>query len=209
MRSDRRTAGSDDLAAPTRADARQAVIQAWKRAGWPRPPRSGADYEHLAEQMLAYVAVVFPQMDAQQRGDIVGRSLVAFMAPLHARRPRHGWPGPEALVDALEDAALDRAAEVPLPGLDEEDQWVALRAFGSTSAGVRAGLMTLAAEGRAVAYRMVTKYLDLVDLDRTRPPRLADVVKGLGSAGVTEQAVREALRDFRRLVQVVEPRGDL
>jgi hypothetical protein len=55
---------------------------------------------------------------------------------------------------------------------------------------------------------MVTKYLDLVDLDRTRPPSLVEVVTGLGSTGVTEQGVREALRDFRRRVRVVEPRDN-
>jgi len=111
-------------------------------------------------------------------------------------------------VSALEDAALDRAVEAPLPGLGEDDQWVASRAFGSSPAGVRAGLTALAAEGKAVDYRMVTMYLDLVDLDRTRPPSLAEVVSGLGSAGLSEQEVREALRDFRRRVRVVDPRDN-
>ena len=155
--------------------------------------------------MLAYVAVVFPQVDERCRGHIVGRTLDVFMARLHAWRPGHGWPEPEALVSALEDVALNRAGEALTPGRDEDDPRVASMAFRSTPAGVRAGLTALAAEGKAVDYRVVTLYLDLVDLDRTRPPGLSDVVAGLRSPAVTEQMVRQVLIEFRRRVEVVGP----
>jgi hypothetical protein len=94
------------------------------------------------------------------------------------------------------------------PAWDEDDPRVASLAFRSTPARVRAGLTALAAEGRAVDYRAVTLYLDLVDLDRTRPPSLVDVVAGLRSAAVTEQMVRQVLTEFRRRVQVVDPHDD-
>jgi hypothetical protein len=205
---DRRTAARDDLTAHTRADARQDIVEAWKRAGWPRAPHSGADYERLRQRMLAYVAVVFPQVDRRCRGEVVGRTLDVFMARLHARRPGHRWPEPEALVDALEDVVLNRAEEMLTPAWDEDDPRVASLAFRSTPARVRAGLTALAAEGRAVDYRAVTLYLDLVDLDRTRPPSLVDVVAGLRSVAVTEQMVRQVLTEFRRRVQVVDPHDD-
>lgn len=205
MNGDRRTVARGDLTARARAEARQEVIEAWKRAGWPGAPHSEADYELLRQRMLAYLAVVFPQVGQRCRGDIVGRTLDVFMAPLHARRPGQAWPEPEALVNALEDVALNRTGEAPTPERDEDDPRVASLAFRSTPAGVRAGLTALAAEGKAVDYRMVTLYLDLVDLDRTRPPRLAEVVVGLRSAAVTEQMVRQVLDEFRRRVQVVSP----
>src|SRR4051812_17167006 len=204
MRRDRQTAARDDLTARARADARQEIVEAWKRAGWPRAPHSGADYERLQQGMLAYVAVAFPQVDCRCRGDVVSRTLDIFMAPLHAR-PGHAWPQPEALVNALEDVALNRAGEALTPGRDDDDPRVALLAFRSTPGGVRAGLVALAAEGKAMDYRMVTLYLDLVDLDRTRPPNLAEVVAGLRSAAVTEQMVRRVLDEFRRRVEVVKP----
>jgi hypothetical protein len=73
---------------------------------------------------------------------------------------------------------------------------------------VRTGLTALAAEGKAVDYRVVTLYLDLVDLDRTRPPSLTEVVARLRSAAVTEQLVRQVLSAFRRRVQVVKLHDD-
>jgi hypothetical protein len=155
--------------------------------------------------MLTYVAVVFPQVDQRRRGDIVGRTLDVFIARLHAWRPGQEWPEPEALVSALEDVALNRAGEALTPGRDEDDPRVACLAFRSTPAGVRAGLTALAAEGKAVDYQVVTLYLDLVDLDRTRPPGLADVVAGLRPAAVTERMVRQVLTEFRRRVQAVGP----
>lgn len=202
MSRDRRTAARDDLTAHARAEARQDIGEAGKRAGWPSAPQSSADYERLRQRMLAYVTVVFPQVDRKCRGDIVSRTLDLFMPRLHARRPGHHWPEPEALVAALDDVALNRAGGVLTPGRDEDDPRVASLAFRSTPAGVRAGLTALAAEGRAVDYRVVTLYLDLVDLDRTRPPSLADVVAGLRPAAVTEQTVRQVLDEFRRRVQV-------
>jgi hypothetical protein len=204
MNRDRRTA-TQDLTARARADARQDIVEAWKRAGWPRAPQSGAHYERLKQRMLTYVAVVFPQVDQRCRGDIVGRTLDVFMARLHAWRPGQEWLEPEALVNALEDVALNRAGQALTLGRDEDDPRVACLAFRSTPAGVRAGLTALAAEGKAVDYRVVTLYLDLVDLDRTRPPSLAEVVAGLRSAAVTEQMVRQVLTEFRRRVQVVKP----
>ncbi len=149
MSGDRRTAAHRGSSAPTRADARQAIVEEWRRAGWPQPPRSGADYARLQERMIAYLAVVFPEVDHRCRGHIVGRTLSVFMAPLHARRPRQEWPEPEALVTALDDALLDRAEEALPPGRGEDDQRVAMLAFRSTPADVRAGLAALAAEGKA------------------------------------------------------------
>src|SRR4051794_20928862 len=205
MNRDRRTAARDDLTTRARADARQDIVEAWKRAGWPRAPQSGAHYERLQQRMLTYVAVVFPQVDQRCRGDIVGRTLDVFMARLHAWRPGQEWLEPEALVNALEDVALNRAGEALTTGRDEDDPRGACLAFRSPPAGVRAGLRALAAEGKAVDYRVVTLYLDLVDLDRTRPPSLTEVVAGLRSAAVTEQMVRQVLTEFRRRVQVVKP----
>src|SRR3954451_8898679 len=91
MNRDRRTAARDDLTARARADARQDIVEEWKRAGWPRAPQSGAHYERLQQRMLTYVAVVFPQVDQRCRGDIVGRTLDVFMARLHAWRPGQEW----------------------------------------------------------------------------------------------------------------------
>ena len=154
---------------------------------------------------MAYVALVFPEVDEGCRDHIVGRTLDVFMAPLHARRPRHERPDAEALVSALEDAVLDRAEEALLRDRDEDDQRVALLAFRSSPAGVRAGLAALAAEGRAADYRMVTKYLDLVDLDRTRPPGLDAVVAAVRPTVVSEHLVRSVLHAFRLRVDETSP----
>jgi hypothetical protein len=208
MRRDRRTAARDDLTARARADARQEIVEAWKRAGWPRAPLCEADYEHLRQRMLAYVAVVFPQVDQRRRSEIVGQTLQVFMAPLHARHPGHAWRQPEALVNTLEDVALNPAGAALTPGRDEDDPRVASLAFRSTPAAVRGGLTALVADGKAVDYRVVTLYLDLVDLDRTRPPSLGEVVVRLRSAAVTEQLVRQVLSAFRRSVQVVNLHDD-
>jgi hypothetical protein len=209
MRRDRRTAAGDHPTARARAEARREIVESWRRAGWPTAPQCEADYERLQQRMLAYVAVVFPQVDERRRGEIVGQTLQVFMAPLHARHPGHAWRQPEALVDALEDVALNRAGAALTPGRDEDDPRVASLAFRSTPAGVRAGLTALAAEGKAVDYRVVTLYLDLVDLDRTRPPSLAEVVARLRSAAVTEQLVRQVLSAFRRRVEVVKLHDDV
>jgi hypothetical protein len=208
MRRDRRTAAGDHPTARARAEARREIVESWKRAGWPTAPQCEADYERLQQRMLAYVAVVFPQVDQRRRSEIVGQTLQVFMAPLHARHPGHGSRQPEALVNALEDVALNRAGAALTPGRDEDDPRVASLAFRSTPAGVRTGLTALAAEGKAVDYRVVTLYLDLVDLDRTRPPSLAEVVARLRSAAVTEQLVRQMLSAFRRRVQVVKLHDD-
>jgi hypothetical protein len=208
MRRDRRTAAGDHPTARARAEARREIVESWRRAGWPTAPQCEADYERLQQRMLAYVAVVFPQVDQRRRSEIVGQTLQVFMAPLHARHPGHVWRQPEALVDALEDVALNRAGAALMPGRDEDDPRVASLAFQSTPAGVRAGLTALAVEEKAVDYRVVTLYLDLVDLDRTRPPSLAEVVARLREAAVTEQMVRQVLSAFRRRVQVVKPHDD-
>jgi hypothetical protein len=204
MRSDRRTAVPGGPTARARADARLAVVQAWKGAGWPRPPRTPADYDLLQQKMAAYLAVVFPEVDHRHRGDIVGRTLDVFMAPLHLPRPRHDRVQPEDLVNALEDAALDRAGGAPLPCRDKDDQRVALLAFRSTPAGVRAGLTALAVDGKTLDYRAVTQYLDLVDLDRTRPPSAAEVAAKLRLEAATEQMVGQVIDDFRQRVRVVD-----
>jgi len=186
-----------------REDSRAAVVQAWRRAGWPQPPRSRRDYARLEQRMAGYLAVVFPEIDEPRRGDLVGRTLDGFMAPLHARRPRDLWRDPEELVQALEDAALDRAEETPRLGSGRDDERVTALAFSATPTRVRIGLAALAAAGNALDYQVVTQYLDLVDLDPTRPPSSAEVVAGLRPAVVTKHRVRQVLLDFRRRVEAV------
>jgi hypothetical protein len=186
-----------------RNDARAEVVQAWKRAGWPRPPWSPRDYARLKKHMAAYLAIVFPEIDELRRDDLVGRTLDTFMAPLHARRPRHYQRDPEELVQALEDAALDRAEETPRLGSGRNDGRVTSLAFSASPERVRIGLAALAAAGDALDYQVVTKYLDLVDLDPTRPPSSVEVAAGLRPAEVTEHRVRQVLLDFRRRVEAV------
>ncbi len=184
-----------------RADARAAVVQAWKRSGWPWPPRSPRDYARLEQLMAAYLAVVFPEIDEQRRGVLVGRTLDRFMAPLHAQGLRGDWRDPEELVQALEDAALDRAEETPRPDSSRDDDRVTALAFGACPARVRVGLAALARAGKALDYQVVTQYLDLVELDPTRPPKSAGVVAALQSTAVTVSRVRQILLDFRQWVQ--------
>jgi hypothetical protein len=192
-------------APPQRArnDARAAVVEAWKRAGWPRPPRSIRDYARLEKHMAAYLAIVFPEIDEPRRDDLVGRTLDTFMAPLHARRPRNYRRDPEELVQALEDAALDRAEETPRLGSGRNDGRVTSLAFSASPEQVRIALAALAAAGDALDYQVVTKYLDLVDLDLTRPPSSVEVAAGLRPAEVTGHRVRQVLLDFRRRVEAV------
>jgi hypothetical protein len=186
-----------------RKEAQAAVVQAWKRAGWPRPPRSRRDYARLEQRMGAYLAVVFPEIDERRRGDVVGRTLDGFMAPLHARRPPDYQRDPEELVQALEDAALDRTEEAPRLGCGRNDERVTALAFSATPTQVRIGLAAVAAAGNAFDYQVLTQYLDLVDLDPTRPPRSAEVAAGLRPAVASEHRVRQVLLDFRRRVEAV------
>lgn len=188
-------------AGTARAGAREAIVQAWKAAGWPRPPRIGTGYEQIKHSMGAYLEIIFPEINESRRDEIVDRALRGFMAPLYTRRPRHKHPAPEDLVRALEDAALDHAGDEPLVG--PNDQQVAALAFGATPTEVRVGLARLAIDGKALEFQVVTRYLDLVDLDPTRPPSSAEVVTGLGLDAVTEQMVRETLLDFRQRVRAV------
>jgi hypothetical protein len=184
-----------------RADAREAIVRAWKAAGWPRPPRTETGYEHLQQCMAIYLQILFPEISPSRRDDIVGQALREFMAPLHARRHRHDHPPPEDLVRALEDVALDQADDLLWVG--RNDQQVATLAFGATPEDVRVGLAGLAVDGKALEFRVVTQYLDLVDLDPSRPPSSAEVVAGLGSGTATEQMVRQALLDFRQRLKAV------
>ncbi len=153
--------------------------------------------------MAAYLAVVFPEIDERDRDALVCRTLEGFMAPLHARRPRDDPRDPEELVQALEDAALDRTGETPRLGRSRDDDRVTALAFSATPTRVRIGLAALAAAGNALEYQVVTQYLDLVDLDPTRPPSSAKVVAALQSAEVTDLKVRQVLLDFRRRVEAV------
>jgi hypothetical protein len=151
--------------------------------------------------MTIYLRILFPEISPSRCDDIVGQALREFMAPLHACRHRHGQLLPEDLVRALEDAALDQADDLPRVG--RNDQQVATLAFNATPDDVRVGLARLAVDGRALEFRVVTQYLDLVDLDPTRPPTVAEVVAGLGPDTATEQMVRQALRDFRQRLKAM------
>lgn len=184
-----------------RAEAREAIVRAWKAAGWPRPPRTETGYEHLQQCMAIYLQILFPEISPSHRDDIVGQALRKFMAPLHAHRYQRNQPPPEDLVRALEDAALDQADDLPRVG--RNDQQVATLAFSATPENVRVGLAGLAVDGRALEFRVVTQYLDLVDHDPTRPPTVAEVVAGLGPGTATEQMVRQALLDFRQRLKAV------
>ncbi len=151
--------------------------------------------------MAAYLAVVFPEIDEHRRGVLAGRTLDDFMAPLY--KPREPRRDPEELVQALEDAALDRAEETPRPDSSRDDDRVTALAFGACPARVRVGLAALARAGKALDYQVVTQYLDLVELDPTRPPKSAGVVAALQSTAVTVSRVRQILLDFRQQVQAV------
>jgi hypothetical protein len=152
--------------------------------------------------MAAYLAIVFPEIGQPRRDDLVGRTLDSFMAPLHARRSRNNQRDPEELVQALEDAALD-PAETPRLGSGRNDGRVTSLAFSATPDRVRIGLVALAVAGDALDYQVVTKYLDLVDLDPTRPPSSGKVAAALRPAAVTEHRVRQVLLDFRQRVEAV------
>jgi hypothetical protein len=193
------TARTGQIAA-VRADAREAITREWKTAGWPQSPRRLADYERLQGCMASYLDRLFPEMDQSECAEIARQALVRFMAPLLARRDRGEHPAPEDLVRALEDAALDHAPAEQAPS-DRDDKRVATLAFGVDPARVRLGLENLADDGATLEFRMVTRYLDLVDLDRTRPPSSAEVIAGLaGDTTVTELRVRRTLLDFRHRV---------
>jgi hypothetical protein len=150
--------------------------------------------------MASYLDRLFPEIDQGECAEIACEALVRFMAPLLAHRDRGEHPAPEDLVRALEDAALDRAAAERGPS-DRDDQRVATLAFGVDPARVRLGLANLADDGATLEFRMVTRYLDLVDLDRTRPPSSAEVIAGLAAdITATELRVRQTLLDFRHRV---------
>lgn len=191
---------------PEVAEATAAVTAAWREAGWPRPPCRRLDYRHVQQALVQYLRVAFAgTFTAAERDSIVGTTLVAFMAPLHARVEQPANREPEELVRAVRDAALDRGqATVPRRPSDERDDWLTQIAFGASPDQVREGLRTLQRDDKSTAFLIVTQYLDLGDVTG-EPPRAAEVAANLNRAASTEplseQHVRDVLSTFGRDVR--------
>lgn len=204
--------------------ARRAVAEAWKNRGGPEPLRTEADYRIVQERLADYLALAFPGIAESVRSGIVLETVESHMAQLlaHPRRPAvqsRADADRAAECDLLAGLASDTALEVLTGGRptppegpgrsgpsQRDDEWLARLAIGAVPDAVRAGLQELVALRARTDFRIITRYLDLADRDRTRPPRSAEVVAHLRDEMISEYRVRQSILAFRGRLAEIEAR---
>lgn len=196
-------------ASPGLIEATAAVTAAWGEAGWPQPLRKRLDYRQVQRALVHYLRAVFAgRFSDAECQSIVTATLTTFMAPLHAGMTGTSRQGPEELVSAVRDAALDanRKATGPRRSSDERDTWLTHIAFGVSPDQVRDRLKILQRRDESTEFLIVTQYLDLGDLTGEAPPA-AEVAAKLNravSGGISEERVRKVLSGFGRAVRADE-----
>ena len=198
-----------------RALVRQAVlnaVKAWASDGWPAhlPAHSVHQVQgHLEE----YIALCFPdQFSWEVRTSIAVVALKASLAQAHPAALAEA-PTVDDLLHAVMDEALDRleSGDPLRPSLHSRaiesgsrDQEIVWEIFGNhvPRKAVLDALKVTLARRETLEFHVVTKYLDLTDVGKSRPTlgrvveALQPVSRELGLPTITEAEVQSALFRF-------------
>jgi hypothetical protein len=166
----------------------------------PRKVVTPHDYADLHERLLAYVQERFGAcLEDGNCCRTVQRGIEVYLAPYYVAGTPRNQMDPEDLFKHIDDAGLEefKPCEISTVATGMSDDELVKETFGAhaDSAGFRAALAQLRAEGRQVDYLVVTQFADLFN-QKLEKPEYEDVAERLKNPKITVVMVEKIVLRF-------------